>query len=193
MAVINPGGGGGAGLTQGTAAARPATPSPGQLYYATDTGEITFGNAAGNAWQAIGRITNASGLVVDAGLGGRATYTANNFGTRITSTGGATIAEAAASYNFNTNLDVTPAGSGFRAGEGSNAKQGISAAMTAGAVTVANTSITANSRIFVVRQDGGTNAGAVYVSARVVGTSFTITSTNAADTGTVAYEIFEPG
>lgn len=90
-------------------------------------------------------------------------------------------------------VDVTTIGQGLRVAEGTNAKQGLSAAMTAGAVTVANTSVTANSRIVLTRQDGGTNPGAVYVSARTAGTSFTITSTNAADTGQVAYQIFEPG
>lgn len=87
---------------------------------------------------------------------------------------------------------VKTAGKGLRVAEGSNAKQGLSAAMVAGTVTVANTSITANSRIMLTRQDGGTNPGAVYVSARVVATSFTIVSTNAGDTGQVAYQIFEP-
>lgn len=90
-------------------------------------------------------------------------------------------------------VGVSTAGSGLRVAEGSNAKQGVSAAMAAGAVTVANTSVTASSRISVTRQPGGTNPGAHYVSAIVAGTSFTITSTNAADTGTSFYEIFEPG
>lgn len=98
-------------------------------------------------------------------------------------------------FTFITNgpLDVNTVGKGLQVAEGSNAKQGISSAMTTGAVTVANTSITASSRIILTRQEGGTNPGAVYVSARSVGTSFAITSTNAADTGTVAYQIFEPG
>lgn len=89
------------------------------------------------------------------------------------------------------NFDAGTAGQGFRAAEGANAKQGT-ATLAAGTVTVANTSVTANSRIFLTPQDNNT-AGALRVSARVVGTSFTITSSNAADTGVVAFEIFEPG
>lgn len=77
--------------------------------------------------------------------------------------------------------------------EGSNAKQGI-ATLVAGTVTVSNTAVTAESRIFLTGQDdnGGT-PGFLRVSARVAGTSFTITSSSNTDTSIVAYEIFEPG
>lgn len=90
------------------------------------------------------------------------------------------------------NYRVMSLGSGLAVAEGANAKQGVTGAMTAGTITVSNTKITANSRLLLTRQAGGTNPGAVYESARTAGTSFTVTSTNAADTGTVAYEIFEP-
>ena len=90
------------------------------------------------------------------------------------------------------NVDVTAAGSGLRVAEGANAKQGT-AVLVAGTVTVANTSVTANSRIMLTTQVPGGTAGFLVVSARVAGTSFTILSSNAADTSTVAYEIFEPG
>lgn len=97
---------------------------------------------------------------------------------------------------FGGNVDVTSAGQGFKVGEGggTNAKQGI-ATLVAGTVTVANTTITANSRIFLTGQVLGTVAlpQARDVTARVVGTSFTVTSANATDTSTIAYEIFEPG
>lgn len=89
------------------------------------------------------------------------------------------------------NVHVIAAGSGLRVAEGTNAKQGI-ATLAAGTKLVANTSVTANSRIFLTAQDNN-STGALRVSARVAGTSFTITSSNAADTGVVAYEIFEPG
>lgn len=80
---------------------------------------------------------------------------------------------------------------GLTVKEGSNAKQGI-ATLAAGTVTVANTSVTANSRIFLTGQDNNVT-GALRVSARTAGTSFVITSSVAGDTGVVAYEIFEPG
>ena len=89
-------------------------------------------------------------------------------------------------------LDIQSAGNGLKVREGSNAKQGT-ATLVAGTVTVANTSVTASSRIFLTTQTPGGTAGFLVVSAIVAGTSFTILSSNAADTSTVAYEIFEPG
>lgn len=65
------------------------------------------------------------------------------------------------------------------------------ATLVAGTVTVNDTNITANSRIFLTPQDNDT-AGFVKISARVVGTSFTITSSNGGDTGVIAYLIIEP-
>lgn len=77
--------------------------------------------------------------------------------------------------------------------EGANAAMGTATLGAGGTVTVNNTLVTANSRIFISSQDpnGGTQGG-VFVSARVAGTSFDITSTNAADTSIVAWEIKEP-
>jgi hypothetical protein len=82
------------------------------------------------------------------------------------------------------------AAGGLRVTEAANSKQGV-ATLVAGTVVVANTSITAVSRIFLTAQDANT-AGSLRVSARVAGTSFTILSSNNADTGVIAYEIFEP-
>ena len=83
---------------------------------------------------------------------------------------------------------------GVKVFEGSNAKQGV-ATLVAGTATVANTSVTATSRIFITVQSLGTvtSPKALAVTARTVGTSFTITSEDATDTSTVAYEIFEVG
>jgi len=89
-------------------------------------------------------------------------------------------------------FDVNGNGSGYQAKEGVNCKQGT-AVLVAGTVTVANTAVTANSRIFLTPQNAGGTPGFVGVSARVAGTSFTITSSNAGDTSTIAFEIFEPG
>lgn len=79
---------------------------------------------------------------------------------------------------------------GFRTSEAANGKQGV-ATLVAGAVVVSNTSIAAASRIFLTSQSDGGTVGFVRVSARVVGTSFTITSSSGTDTSVVAYEIFE--
>jgi hypothetical protein len=92
------------------------------------------------------------------------------------------------------NLDVANGGDGLQVSEnsGSNGKQGT-ATLTAGAVTVANTAVTANSRIFLTIQSPGGTVGSLYVNARTAGTSFTVHSTSSTDTSTFAYEIFEPG
>jgi hypothetical protein len=90
------------------------------------------------------------------------------------------------------NIGGSGTSKGIAVGEGGNAKQGV-ATMAAGTVTVANTSVTATSRIQLTAQSLGTvtSPQALAVTARVVGTSFTITSASATDTSVVAYEIFE--
>jgi hypothetical protein len=89
------------------------------------------------------------------------------------------------------NFTVNTVGAGLRVKEGSNAKQGT-ATLVAGHVVVANTSVTAASRIFLTSQVDGGTPGFLRVSSRVAGTSFTVDSSNGADTSTVAYQIFEP-
>lgn len=100
------------------------------------------------------------------------------------------LTDLVAAVGANGGLTFHAAGAGLAVKEGTNCKQGV-ATLSGGTVTVANTRVTANSRIFLTPQDNNTT-GAVRVSARVAGTSFTITSNNAGDTGVVAYEIFEP-
>jgi hypothetical protein len=91
-------------------------------------------------------------------------------------------------------LAVQTAGFGLEVAEGANAKQGT-AVLAAGTVVVANTSVTAVSRILLACQALGTVVvpSALCVSARVAGTSFTILASQNTDTSTIAYEIFEPG
>lgn len=77
--------------------------------------------------------------------------------------------------------------------EGANAPQGV-VTLAAGQAIVTNTLVTANSRIqLTIQQDGLTGTpGAVRVSSRVPGISFTIKSTSSNDTSIVAYQISEP-
>lgn len=89
------------------------------------------------------------------------------------------------------NLLVQRVGSGLRIKEGTNAKMGV-ATLVAGTVTVSNTSVTANSRIFLTTQSVGGTAGFLVVSARTAGTSFTILSSSNTDTSVVAWMIVEP-
>lgn len=79
---------------------------------------------------------------------------------------------------------------GLRVSEAANSKQGT-ATLTGGTVTVANTSVTANSRIFLTAQDNN-SVGSLRISARTAGISFDITSSVNTDNGVVAFEIFEP-
>lgn len=97
----------------------------------------------------------------------------------------------AARFDTSRNFLIQQAGSGLRVKEGSNAKQGT-ATLVGGTVTVSNTSVTANSRIFLTSQSDGGTPGFVRVSARSAGTNFTITSSSGTDTSVIAYEIFEP-
>lgn len=89
------------------------------------------------------------------------------------------------------NLVFNRLGKGVRVKEGSNALMGV-ATLVAGTVTVSTTAVTATSRIMLTGQDSSGTAGELTVSARVAGTSFTITSTSGTDTRTVAWIIFEP-
>lgn len=66
------------------------------------------------------------------------------------------------------------------------------ATLVAGTVTVNTTAVTANSRIFMNGQNSSGTHGELTISARVAGTSFTITSTSATDTRLVAWFILEP-
>jgi hypothetical protein len=63
------------------------------------------------------------------------------------------------------------------------------ATLAAGTVTVADASITANSVIRLAQKTAGGTPGALFISAKVATTSFTITSTNASDTSIVQYDV----
>jgi len=63
------------------------------------------------------------------------------------------------------------------------------AVLVAGTVTIADAAITANSIIRLSSKTLGGTPGALFVSAKTAATNFVITSTNAADTSTVQYDI----
>lgn len=89
-------------------------------------------------------------------------------------------------------LDVLTIGKGLKVAEGANAKQGTFTLTGVTSQAVPNTSVTANSRIFLCEQVAGGTPGLIGVASRIPGTSFTV-SCVATDTSTYAYEIFEPG
>lgn len=88
------------------------------------------------------------------------------------------------------NILISTIGKGLQVKTGINSKLGT-AVLVLGTVTVANASITANSRIFLTSQVDGGVVGSLRVSAKNVGISFTITSSSALDTSTVAWNIIE--
>lgn len=97
-----------------------------------------------------------------------------------------------AGLNSAAQIATTTAGAGVTIKGGTNAKIGT-ATLVGGAATVANTSVTANSLIFLTVQNGTASTGTVSVGTKTAGTSFTIVSSNASDTTTVAYLIVEQG
>ena len=80
---------------------------------------------------------------------------------------------------------------GLKITEGSNATMGT-AVLVAGTKVVATSKVTASSRIFLTANTPGGTVGALYVSARTAGTSFTIKSSSGTETSTVAWVIVEP-
>jgi hypothetical protein len=66
------------------------------------------------------------------------------------------------------------------------------ATLVAGTVTVSQSSVTANTRIMLTSNGGGTTPGVLRVNTRSAGTSFTITSSIATDTDVVAWMMIEP-
>jgi len=127
-------------------------------------------NAFANPWGAAGNATFSGYTVLDAGQ----------------SNGQWTTWDGTAKA-----LQIGTAGGGLAIKEGTNARLGR-ATLVAGTVTVANTSVTAASEIFLTCQTPGGTPGFLRVSARTAGTSFTILSSSNTDTSVVGYLIVEP-
>jgi hypothetical protein len=100
---------------------------------------------------------------------------------------------AANTLTLNTaDLDIGTAGRGLQVAEGANGRMGV-VTLVAGVATVLNTTVTANTRIFLTCQTPGGAPGFLRVSARTAGTSFTVTSSSGTDTSVVGYLMLEPG
>lgn len=200
------GGGGSISFTSGQGA---GTGSGGNLSFssggAATTGNggtfsVATGNAGGAAASTSGPITFITGSGGTSGNSGSITFqtgpavggTVGNILFEIGNTTVLTIVSTGA--QIAGNLSLTAIGNKFAIKEGVNASMGLGT-LVGGTLTVANTLITANTRIFIVNQGGGVvaNIGDLYISARVAGISFTVTSTNAADTSSFAWLLVEPG
>lgn len=102
------------------------------------------------------------------------------------------IASAVHDFSIDdTGFQIQTIGDGISIAEGSNATMGLATLVT-GSKVVNTSKVTANSRILLTAQNSSGTAGSVYVSARTVGTSFTITSTSALDSRNIAWIILNP-
>lgn len=151
-------------------------PSPSYVPVIATGRDVTFANLTVSGTANITGATHLlAGLTVDGFTALAAAQTSGNF----------TV--------FGSALILGVAGTGLQVKEGANACQGV-ATLVGGTVTVNTTKVTANSRIQVTIQALGTVTApkAIGITARVAGTSFTITSADATDTSVIAWEIFEP-
>ena len=89
-----------------------------------------------------------------------------------------------------SDLAILTVGKGLKIKEGSNARMGV-ATLSGGTITVANTSVTTNTRVFVSRSTTGGTEGTLSTT-QINATSFTINSTSGTDTSTVNWLLIEP-
>jgi hypothetical protein len=93
--------------------------------------------------------------------------------------------DVSGSGNYTNGLTVTGS---FQFPSGSNTWVGT-ATLTSGSALVNNTTITANSLIFLTTQTVGGTPGALYIGAKTAATSFAVSSSSNTDTSTFAYFI----
>lgn len=89
-------------------------------------------------------------------------------------------------------VDIAATGAGLRVKAAANCKMGTGV-LVAGTVTIANTSVTATSKIFLTDTSNGANLGVLSVGAINAGVSFVVNSSQGLDTGSFNYLIVEPG
>lgn len=188
-----------AGTSKGSAAGAAVTMNAGVGGLGTATAGATGGAQSINAGAGgVGSATGGAGgtITISAGAGG-ASGTPGAGGNIIFRTATTT----SLTERFRVGLDghstvtggdlkIATAGNGLDVKGGANCKVGTSV-LVAGMVTVSNTSVTASSRIFVTSQTDGGTPGFLRITAKTASTSFVITSSNAADTSTVAWFIVE--
>ena len=183
----------GSGATSGTSGTFAPTSGTAEKYAYNDIGVI---NQSGSATGVTASFTNRS-VTLTGAYDYKGVYLTNNTGWGVFSSGTAPSAfSGAVTIGSTTNDgvnklrvvgDVSIDGA-IKVVTGSNKAVGT-ATLSSGTVTVSNTLITVNSIITLTPQNC-VSCGTPYISAKVAGTSFTITSTNASDGSTIGYTIF---
>jgi hypothetical protein len=187
------------GNSKGSATGGTWTMNAGVGGVGTGTAGATGGAVNVNAGAGgVGSATGGAGgtITIKAGAGG-ASGTPGAGGNIIFSTGATTsvvehfrVSNSGDTQTTNGNSQILTAGFGLGVKAGTNSKIGT-AVLVAGTVTVATTAVTANSSIFLTSQVDGGTPGFLRITAKTAGTSFVITSSNGADTSTVAWIIVE--
>lgn len=147
------------------------------------------GDSAGLAIQGsnpayMGQTGAGKALVVFAANGAGGAYNSSSFFTLV---GNASDGAA----NFMSINDMEMKFSGRRGLTFQDSSRLGTAVLVGGTVTVSTTTVTGSSKIFLTSQTDGGVPGFLRITAISAGTSFTITSSNALDTSTVAYFILE--
>lgn len=146
-----------------------------------------------NAWVS-GRLTNYASLWIPEPTGGSAANAAIQIGGAAVNTSGNWAILSTSTYASSLGGSLAVSGATTLGSTGTSmtrVRHGV-ATLTAGSVTVSDSTVTANSRIFLDSQSGGGTPGWLRVSARTASTSFTITSSSGTDTSTVAWMMIEP-
>jgi hypothetical protein len=159
-------------------------------------------NAAATGVTVDGLIINVTnnGSGTQTGLVTGTSGSGTNYAMLLTGTSGTLcgIGTSTPTENLEVNGDIRISGqNGLKITEGAAATATMGTAVLAAAaggstIVVNTTKVTANSRIFLTTNTAGGAIGALYVSARTAGVSFTIRSKSATETSTVAWVIVEP-
>ena len=116
--------------------------------------------------------------------------------TRSTTTTTSTIAQVLNTGTSTSGIAISNVGSGLLIKEGTNARMGratlVAVLLSPSVVTVSNTTVTANTEIFLCSNVPSGGPGILSVTARTAGVSFTISSSALGDTSVVSWLLIEP-